>query len=224
MASIVALYRPIVADQRRKNRDTRFAARGLADTQRVQRTLHFGSGRHCMGMRRLILLRHAKSDRGNPSLPDLARPLNQRGQDAATRIGAYMAKHELLPDFGICSIAERTRQTWELVAQAFAKPCAVTFEKRLYNADDDKILAVIQETPAEVHTVMVVGHNPGMQDIALSLLAAGNIDQRANLLQKFPTGGLVVIDFAVDDWASVHARSGRLDRFITPRRLTSDTA
>lgn len=175
-------------------------------------------------MRRLILLRHAKSDRGNPSIPDLARPLNQRGQDAATRIGAYMAKHDLVPDLVLCSIAERTRQTSDLVAQAFAKPAPVTFDKRLYNADVDKILTVVQETPAEAHTVMVVGHNPGMQDAATSLLAAGDVDQRANLLQKFPTGGLVVIDFAVDDWTAVHPRSGRLDRFVTPRRLAPDTA
>jgi len=175
-------------------------------------------------MRRLILLRHAKSDRGNPSLPDLARPLNQRGQDAAARVGAYMTKHDLMPDLVLCSTAERTRQTWELVAQAFAKPARAIFEKRLYNADTEKIIAVVQETPADIHTVMVVGHNPGMQDTVLSLLAAGDVDQRANLLQKFPTGGLVVIDFAVDDWAAVHPRSGRLDRFITPRRLAPDTA
>lgn len=175
-------------------------------------------------MRRLILLRHAKSDRGNPSLPDLARPLNHRGQEAASRIGAYMAKHDLVPDLVLCSVAERTRQTWDLVAKGFAKPAPATFDKRLYNADTDKIVAVVQETPAEVHTVMVVGHNPGMQDAATSLLAAGDVDQRANLLQKFPTGGLVVIDFAVDDWTAIHARSGRLDRFVTPRRLAPDTA
>ncbi|MEZ5788014.1 MAG: histidine phosphatase family protein [Xanthobacteraceae bacterium] len=175
-------------------------------------------------MRRLILLRHAKSDRGNPSLADIARPLNPRGQEAATRIGAYMAKHDLLPDLVLCSTAERARETWDLVAKGFTKPPPATFDKRLYNADVDRIVTVVHETPMDSHTVMVVGHNPGMQDAATSLLAAGDVEQRANLLQKLPTGGLIVIDFAVDDWASVHPRSGRLDRFVTPRRLTPDTA
>lgn len=175
-------------------------------------------------MRRLILLRHAKSDRGILGIPDHARPLNPRGKEAAERIGAYMAKHHLVPDQVLCSTAERTRETWEIVQKAFANPTKATFEKRLYDADADGILAVLRETTPDAHTVMIIGHNPALQDIATQLIAAGDIDQRANLHQKMPTGALVVIDFAVDSWAEVNLRTGRLDRFVSPRSLGAWTA
>jgi phosphohistidine phosphatase len=105
------------------------------------------------------------------------------------------------------------------VQKAFTNPVATTFEKRLYDADAEGVLAVLHEIPPEAHTVMIVGHNPTMQDLATQLIAAGDIDQRANLHQKFPTGALVVIDFAVDNWTDVNLRTGRLDRFINPRSL-----
>ena len=175
-------------------------------------------------MRRLILLRHAKSDRGILGIPDHARPLNPRGKEAASRIGAYMAKHHLVPDQVLCSTAQRTRETWEVVEKAFDNPVPASFEKRLYDADPERILTVLQETKPEAHTVMIVGHNPAMQEVANLLIAAGDIDQRANLHQKLPTGALVVIDFAVDSWADVHAHGGRLDRFVSPRSLGADTA
>ena len=170
-------------------------------------------------MRRLILLRHAKSDRGILGIPDHARPLNPRGKEAAKRMGAYMAKHHLVPDQVFCSTAERTRETWDIVQKAFTNPVATTFEKRLYDADAEGVLAVLHEIPPEAHTAMIVGHNPTMQDLATQLIAAGDIDQRANLHQKMPTGALVVIDFAVDSWTDVNLRTGRLDRFINPRSL-----
>ena len=175
-------------------------------------------------MRRLILLRHAKSDRGILGIPDHARPLNPRGKEAAARMGAYMAKHHLIPDHVLCSTAQRARDTWEGVEKAFSDKLAATFDKRLYEADSDGILAVVQETKPAAHTVIVIGHNPTLQDLANKLIAAGDIDQRANLHQKLPTGALVVIDFTVDRWADVHAHSGRLDRFISPRSLGPYTA
>jgi phosphohistidine phosphatase len=175
-------------------------------------------------MRRLILLRHAKSDRGVPNVPDLARPLNPRGQEAAARIGAYMAKHDLVPNQVVCSPAQRTRDTWDVVAKSFTNPAPAGFEKRLYDANAEKVIAVLREAKPDSHTVMLVGHNPGMQDVANLLIASGDIEQRANLHQKLPTGSLVVIDFAIDSWAELHAHGGRLDRFITPRSLGPCTA
>ena len=174
-------------------------------------------------MRRLILLRHAKSDRGILGIPDHARPLNARGKEAARRIGAYMAKHHLVPDQVLCSTA--TLVAPEVVA-AFdnADPAAATFDKRLYDADPERILVVLRETKPGAHTVMIIGHNPSLQELATLLIAAGDIDQRADIQQKLPTGALVVIDFAVDAWADVHAHGGRLDRFVNPRSLGADTA
>lgn len=175
-------------------------------------------------MRRLILLRHAKSDRGILGIPDHARPLNPRGKEAAKRMGAYMAKHHLVPDQVFCSTAERTRETWEVVQKSFTDPVTATFEKRLYDADAEGILAVMHETPPAAHTVLIIGHNPALQDLATQLIAAGDIDQRANLHQKMPAGALVVIDFAVDSWTDVNIRTGRLDRFVSPRSLGASTA
>lgn len=175
-------------------------------------------------MRRLILLRHAKSDRGARDIPDLARPLNPRGKEAAAQVGVYLAKHDLTPDETICSTAQRTCETWEIVAKALSKPPPATFDKRLYDADAAGILALLREVNPATHTVLVVGHNPGMQELANALIAAGDVEQRANLHQKLPTGAFVAIDFPIDTWALLQAHSGRLDRFVTPRSLGLYTA
>jgi phosphohistidine phosphatase len=174
-------------------------------------------------MRRLMLLRHAKSDRSSPGAVDRDRSLEPRGKETAPRIGAYMARHGLVPEMTICSTARRTRDTWTLVAAAFTKPPAVTFEDRIYDATANAILDVVHETGDDVHCLLIVGHNPGLQDLAGLLIAAGDVEARERLHEKFPTAGLAVIDFAYDDWEKLHRRTGRLDRFVTPRSLTAAT-
>jgi phosphohistidine phosphatase len=198
-------------------------------------------------MRRLMLLRHAKSDRP-PGIADHDRPLNRRGRDEAPLIGTYLAHNGLVPDRVLCSTSERTRETWELVAGSLAdavppaSPSAaapnalhakaagkkggrspkrppVDFEERLYAAEPHTILALLRETPPKVHSLLIVGHNPGIHEAALALIASGDVEARERLHEKFPTSGLAVIDFALDEWTKLHARSGRLDRFITPRQL-----
>ena len=174
-------------------------------------------------MRRLMLLRHAKSDRSLPGMRDHERPLAARGRTAACRIGAYIAHHSLAPDRTLCSTAVRTRDTWALLAQALQKPPPTTFEGRLYDATPAAILDVLRETATEIHCLLLVGHNPGMQDVARALIASGDVEARERLREKFPTAGLAVIDFALDDWNKLHARAGRLDRFVTPRLLDTAT-
>jgi phosphohistidine phosphatase len=174
-------------------------------------------------MRRLMLLRHAKSDRSSPGAIDRDRPLAQRGEDNAPRIGAYMARHGLAPDRALCSTARRTRETWKLVASAFEKSPPVTFEDRLYDASAKTILDLVRSTGKEVHALVVIGHNPGLQDLATMLIATGDVEAREHLREKLPTSGLAVIDFAYDDWQELHRASGRLDRFVTPRSLGDET-
>jgi phosphohistidine phosphatase len=174
-------------------------------------------------MRRLMLLRHAKSDRSAPGARDRDRPLDARGKSAAPRIGAYMARHSLMPDHVLCSPARRTVDTWSLVAEAFAKPPVVDFDDRLYDASAETVLDVVRETGAEIHSLLVIGHNPGLQDLAGLLIASGDLEARERLREKFPTAALLVIDFAFDDWRKLHRRAGRLDRFVTPRSLASET-
>jgi phosphohistidine phosphatase len=170
-------------------------------------------------MRRLILLRHAKSDWSDPGKPDHHRPLNERGRSSAPLIGRYMAHHHLIPDRALVSPAVRTRQTFALIAEAFERPPKEIGEARIYEADPDTLLAVVRETPASVHTLLLVGHNPGLQDVATLLIGGGDNDARERLREKMPTGALAVIDFATDDWRSVRPGAGRLDRFVTPRTL-----
>jgi phosphohistidine phosphatase len=174
-------------------------------------------------MRRLMLLRHAKSERSVPGALDRDRPLEPRGKEVAPRIGTYMARHGLVPDSVICSTARRTRDTWSLVAAAFSRPPSVTFEERVYDASTNTLLDVARKTGEAVHSLLIIGHNPGLHDLAALLIASGDVEARERLHEKFPTAGLAVIDFAYDDWKKLHRQAGRLDRFVTPRSLTSVT-
>ena len=150
-------------------------------------------------------------------MPDHIRPLNPRGEEAASRIGAYMARHALVPDYVLCSTSRRTRDTWALVAKELTKIPSPSYDRRLYNAEPDAILAVLRETAPEIHALLVIGHNPGLHDLAILLIASGDVDQRERLREKLPTSGIVVIDFAVDAWSAIHRQGGRLDRFVIPR-------
>jgi len=170
-------------------------------------------------MRRLLLLRHAKAERSEPGTKDLARVLIDRGRKDAAKIGAYMAAHALVPDRVILSPAARTQETWKYAATAFRPAPAAMSSERIYDATPHCILAVIKDTPASAHTLLVVGHNPGLHDLALMLVAAGDIDARELLREKLPTSGLVIIDFAFDNWSKLHPQSGRLERFVSPKSL-----
>ena len=168
---------------------------------------------------RLLVLRHAKSEKAEPGLSDRERALNARGQADAATMGAYIARHGLAPNLALVSSARRTRETWARVAAALAEPPAPRYEQRLYNARADAILAVIRELRDSAHSVLLIGHNPGLHDLARSLIASGDVEWRERLNEGLPTAGLVVIDFAANDWHKLHAHGGRLERFVTPRSL-----
>lgn len=169
-------------------------------------------------MRRLLLLRHAKSDWPD-GVADQERPLAQRGRVAAPRMGAHMAQLGLTADRVLVSPARRTRETWELVCGQMPPVATVASEPRIYDASAARLLAVVREQPRQIHTLMLVGHNPGMEDLAATLIASGAALDLEKLKEKFPTGALAVIDLPVDDWSAAAPCSGRLDRFILPREL-----
>ncbi|MET0277909.1 MAG: histidine phosphatase family protein [Pseudorhodoplanes sp.] len=173
-------------------------------------------------MRRLMLLRHAKSDWSEPGGPDRDRVLSPRGEHTAPLIGRYLAEQDLLPQHAIVSAAERTRQTWELLGDAVTGAPSVRFDERIYEAAPIDILDAIADAPAAAQSVMVVGHNPGLQSLALALTGTGNGKARRALAEKFPTAGLAIIDFDLPDWKSLAPASGRLERFITPRAIGGD--
>jgi len=174
-----------------------------------------------MTMRRLLLFRHAKAEQSEPGMEDRARKLIDRGRKDAAKVGAYMASHGLIPDRVIASPSTRTLETWKSVASAFRSPPAAAAVERLYDATAHSILMSVKEAAAAAHTLLVVGHNPGLQDLAVMLIASGDVQARERLREKLPTSGLVIIDFAFDDWGKLHPQCGRLERFVTPKSLGS---
>lgn len=173
-------------------------------------------------MLRLMLLRHAKSDRP-AGVADLDRPLNPRGYRTAPLMGRYLAAENLRPEHVVVSPACRTRETWEPVRTALGGPDA-TLVREIYEAPDSALLSVIRRTPPDARSLLMIGHNPGLQDIALRLVGAGVPAERHKLAAGFPTGALAVIDFEVAAWSEVRAAAGRLERFVLPRELDSDEA
>jgi phosphohistidine phosphatase len=172
-------------------------------------------------MRRLLLLRHAKAESAEPGKEDHARSLVDRGRKDSARVGAYMAAHGLIPDQVILSPAARTQETWKHMAGAMRPaPNAETLD-RLYDATQRDMLAAITDTKPEAHSLLIVGHNPTLQEVALALIASGDIDTRERLREKLPTSGLIIVDFPFDDWSKLHPQSGRLERFVTPKSLTA---
>jgi phosphohistidine phosphatase len=169
-------------------------------------------------MRRLMLLRHAKSN-WPEGVADRERPLATRGREAAPVMGRYLAEELLLPDLVLVSPARRTQETWQLVAPMLPEKPAVQHEPRIYEAKTQRLLEVVQETEPVVRTLLMIGHNPGFEELAALLTGHGDRYAAARMSQKYPTCGLAVLDFAVDDWRDVAARGGRLDRFVTPASL-----
>jgi len=154
-------------------------------------------------------------------MQDQSRGLIDRGCKDAAKIGDYMAGHGLVPDRVVVSPAARCQETWKYAADAFGPaPPAISSEK-LYDATPHAILGVVKDTPVNAHTLLIVGHNPGLHELALMLIASGDIDARERLREKLPTSGLVIIDFALDNWTKLHPHSGRLERFVNPKSLAA---
>jgi phosphohistidine phosphatase len=170
----------------------------------------------------LMLLRHAKAEKGPPGMRDRDRKLTARGQRDAAKIADYMVRHDLRPDRILVSGAARTRETWQCMEWAFAAT-PVAYEDRLYESGPDAILAVIRELGRSAPVLLAIGHNPGLHDTARLLVAATPGGAR-ELEDGLPTSGLVVIDFAGKSWRRLALRSGRIERFITPRLIKAGKA
>jgi phosphohistidine phosphatase len=169
-------------------------------------------------MRRLLLLRHAKTERAEPGERDRDRKLTERGRADAAIIGAYMVRHRLVPDLVLVSPVTRAAETWALVAASFSKAPRAVKDERIYNAGLDTLIGLIRET-RNASTPLVVGHNPGLHDLAVQLIASGDVEARERINEKLPTCGLVVVEFPFADWSRLHAGAGRLERFVSPRLI-----
>lgn len=165
-------------------------------------------------MRRLMLLRHAKADTPE-GIRDHDRPLAPRGRRQSQEMGKYMGHHGLEPDLVIVSTARRTQETWELLRPALSNAPAQQNDARIYEASPSDILQVIRETAASVNVLLLIGHNPGFERLAASLVRTGRPSALARLQREFPTAGLAVIDFADGNWDELSEGDGHLERFET---------
>ena len=164
---------------------------------------------------RLVVARHAKSD-WPAGVADHDRPLGRRGQRDAEAAGRWLAEHTGVPDLVWCSTARRTRETWEHLELGLGATPTVRFDHRLYDADVSDLLDVVHDSPPEAGCVLVVGHNPGVQQLVLALAERGSDDARALAAAKYPTSALAVLE--VDGpWVGVGAGAAVLAEFAVPR-------
>lgn len=163
----------------------------------------------------LILIRHAKSDWGDPMLDDYDRPLNARGRDAAPRIGAWLADQGIVPDTALVSSARRTQETWDRIALSLPGAPAPTLAPELYHAAPDMLLKRLQDSTGD--TVALVAHNPGIGSLANALTKTPPDHPKFGI---YPTGATLILRFATPDWFQITPQNGTVIGFTTPRDLT----
>ncbi|MET1026857.1 MAG: histidine phosphatase family protein, partial [Dongiaceae bacterium] len=144
--------------------------------------------------KRLMLLRHAKSAWDQPELSDTERPLSKRGRRAAPLIGQFMLAEGLIPISVLCSTAVRARETWDLVAATWPHPPPQKPIAELYMSTPRDILAILRNKGGDAASLLVIGHNPGLGDLANWLADDGDAEAISRMRQKFPTTGLAIID------------------------------
>ena len=168
---------------------------------------------------RLWLLRHAKSSWDDPDMEDVDRPLAPRGARAADRMRQYFDVEEIRPELVLCSSALRTRETLGRILPGLGSQMTVRIEPSLYSFEADQLLDRLREVPGDVGSVMLIGHNPAMQELGSALAAEG--DRLDELRKGFPTAALAELDVPVGSWEELKPGSGRLERFVLPRELAS---
>ena len=170
----------------------------------------------------LMLLRHAKSDHDDPKQDDHDRPLSDRGRKDAPRMGTYIRDQGWQPALVICSTSERTRETWDLIEPQLKTTPKVRFDRAIYLAAWPSLVSIVQSAPASTPSLMVIGHNPGMEQLALALALQPKTPSERALLEtmskKYPTCALAVLEFD-GDWRNVKAGTGRLTAFVRPKDI-----
>lgn len=170
-------------------------------------------------MLRLLLLRHAKSDWSTGGRGDFDRPLSERGRVAAARMGAHIASRKLVPAAILCSPALRARETLALLLPYFSREMDVKLIQDLYDSSEGDYCRLINELGHGDGPLMVIGHNPAIQETAIALTGEGNLELAEEINLKYPTGALAVIDFDAAKWLDIARSSGRLAAFFRPKTL-----
>ena len=170
-------------------------------------------------MKTLTLLRHAKSGWDDAVQRDFDRPLNPKGKRAAETIGQHLRREGMAFDHVVASPALRVVETLAAIASGFGRDLAPAWDRRLYLASATSLLDVARETPAEAARVLLVGHNPGMEDLVLLLVPEDAAGLRTIAADKYPTATVAEMTFDIDDWSALAPGGATLTRFVRPRDL-----
>lgn len=158
---------------------------------------------------RLLLVRHAKAEPKSRPVDDFDRPLSERGKADAPRTGRWLADRALAPGLVLCSPSRRTRQTWQLAVAALEDPPPAVYDERLYNAAPSMLVTVLAERGRGIGTLVLVGHNSGIHELAAGLCGSGPPELLERVRAGFPTSGVVVLDVP-GGWERLSPGSGTL--------------
>ncbi len=172
-------------------------------------------------MKTIYLLRHAKSSWKDATLDDFDRPLNKRGRRSAKLVGQYLAANAIEPAQILCSSSHRTRETLESLQKSIGTSIPTRLEKGIYLAEAPDLLSRLRGLSEGLSSVMVIGHNPGMERLALMLAGDGG-SGGIRMADKFSTGALAILSADVDTWEQVAPGMARLDAFVCPRDLETE--
>ncbi|MBV9957619.1 MAG: histidine phosphatase family protein [Acidobacteria bacterium] len=162
-------------------------------------------------MKTLLLLRHAKSSWDDSGLKDFERPLNNRGLQAAPAIGRFLRQQKLQPHLILSSPAERARQTASLVTETARLTADLRYDERIYEASLERLMEVLAQIEDAAEVVMLVGHNPGLEEL---------LEHLTGEAQRMPTAALASISLELDKWGKVREHAGRLEWLVKPKDLS----
>lgn len=164
--------------------------------------------------RQLIVLRHAKAERG--AYPDHERPLTARGRVDALAAGRWLHEAGLHPDLTICSTAVRAKETWALAAAELGEGVPTVFDRKVYGAEEDELLEVLREVDENAHRVVLCGHNPGLQYLVLALAGSGSDENLLRARRDFGTAAIAVLEVP-GKWAKLAEGSAELTAVTVAR-------
>ena len=170
-------------------------------------------------MKRIVLIRHAKSSYDEDDQPDLERPLNQRGRVTAPVVAAWLEEHGFVPDFVWLSPAERSKQTWERMASLLAPKAKTEAHDAIYMADPRTLLEVLKITPEKAKTVALIGHQPGLSSAVRKLANGKEKETLSRAYTKFPTAAAAVLEADVKSWGKLAFNEAVFRRFVVPKEL-----
>lgn len=170
-------------------------------------------------MKTVLILRHAKSDWGNPGQADFERPLAKRGLEDAPRMGQVLARFGYVPDKILASPAQRAKQTAHLAAEACGYRKAIQWEESFYGGGSEDLVAALKQLPASVERTLLIGHNPTLEETVAVLCNSQAAGERwtDGWAIKIPTAGLVCINFEITDWQELEPGEGILQWFVIPK-------